>query len=224
MERKNERLPIFTERFRELQGKQSNTDFAEFLGISRQTVGFYWNGDRVPDALTLIKIAQKCSVSADWLLGLTEVSSKSADIREICEFTMLNEQAVCKLHELNQMEYVHGFFNSLILQPNIRILEKNIRRAVAAWNAYNRQPPGPGGKMPMYKIQDMTAEEYDEWKRLEFEAMLKADEGIDNALNAGEYMKISHDEAAELFIDRAASFLHGTVDDFISSLVEREEE
>lgn len=177
----------------------------------------------MPDAITLIKIAQKCSVSADWLLGLTEVSSKNADIREICEFTMLNEQAICKLHELHHMEYIQGFINSLILQPNIRILEKNIRRAVAAWNAYNRQPPGTGGKIPMYKIQDMTAEEYDEWKRLEFNAILKTDEDIDKSLEAGEYMKISHDEALELFTDRATSFLHGVVSDFISSLVQREE-
>lgn len=72
MERKNERLPIFTERFRELQGEQSNTEFADFLGISRQSVGFYINGDRVPDALTLTKIAEKCDVSADWLLGLSD--------------------------------------------------------------------------------------------------------------------------------------------------------
>ena len=71
MERKNDRLPIFTERFRELQGERSNTEFADFLGISRQTVGFYFNGDRVPDALTLVKISQRCGVSADWLLGLS---------------------------------------------------------------------------------------------------------------------------------------------------------
>ena len=45
MERKNERLPIFTERFRELQGDRSNTEFADFLGISRQTVGFYKNAE-----------------------------------------------------------------------------------------------------------------------------------------------------------------------------------
>ena len=71
VERKNDRLPIFTESFRELQGERSNTEFAAFLGISRQTVGFYFNGDRVPDALTLVKISQRCGVSADWLLGLS---------------------------------------------------------------------------------------------------------------------------------------------------------
>ena len=106
----------------------------------------------------------------------------------------------------------------------IKILEKNIKRAAAAWNAYNRQPPGPGGKVPMHRIQDMTAEEYDEWKRLEFEATLKIDEDIDKSLEAGEYMKISHDEALELFTERAAGFLDGAVDDFICSLVYREEE
>lgn len=78
MERKNERLPIFTERFRELQGKQSNTEFTEFLGISRQTVGFYYNGDRVPDALALIKIAEKCKVSVDWLLGMTDSKKRES--------------------------------------------------------------------------------------------------------------------------------------------------
>ena len=33
--KKDNRLPIFTERFRELQGDLSNTDYADFLGISR---------------------------------------------------------------------------------------------------------------------------------------------------------------------------------------------
>ena len=79
MKRKNDRLPIFTERFRELQGEKTNTEFADFLGISRQTVGFYCNGDRVPDALTLIKISQKCGVSADWLLGLSDYKNKETE-------------------------------------------------------------------------------------------------------------------------------------------------
>ena len=94
MEHKNDRIPIFTERFRELQGDRSNTEFAEFLGISRQTVGFYCNGDRIPDAMTLKQIAEKCNVSTDWLLGLSDARSTDADIRKICEYTGLSEKAV----------------------------------------------------------------------------------------------------------------------------------
>ena len=73
MERKENRLPIFTQRFRELQGERSNTDFADFLGLSRQTVGFYCNSDRLPDVITLIQIAEKCNVSTDYLLGVTDI-------------------------------------------------------------------------------------------------------------------------------------------------------
>ena len=99
MERKNDRLPIFTERFRELQGERSNTEFADFLGISRQTVGFYCNGDRVPDALTLIKISQKCGVSVDWLLGLSTAKTYCAEIAQICNYIGLSPDSVQTLHE-----------------------------------------------------------------------------------------------------------------------------
>lgn len=97
MEHKNKRLPIFTERFRELQGDKSNTDFASFLGISRQTVGFYCNGERLPDALSLIQIAEKCQVSADWLLGLSKEKSYEADIQKVCNYTGLSASAVSNL-------------------------------------------------------------------------------------------------------------------------------
>ena len=76
----NNRLPIFTKQFRELQGERTNTEFADFLGISRQTVGFYCNGDRIPDAQILRDIAKKCNVSSDWLLGLTDIRNPDTNI------------------------------------------------------------------------------------------------------------------------------------------------
>lgn len=75
-EKKDPRFPVFRERFNALLEGRSVTEFAEFLGMSRQTVGFYLNGDRIPDALTLRDIAEKCMVSADWLLGLSEYSNR----------------------------------------------------------------------------------------------------------------------------------------------------
>ncbi|MBD5152263.1 MAG: helix-turn-helix transcriptional regulator [Oscillibacter sp.] len=104
MEQKSERLPVFTERFRQLQGKQSNTEFAEFLGISRQSVGFYLNGDRIPDAVTLIKIAEKCDVSSDWLLGLSNVQDRSAELQQVCNYTGLSSHAVRNLHILSSLD------------------------------------------------------------------------------------------------------------------------
>ena len=67
-----EKFPIFTSRFRTLRRDRSQAEFADFLEISRPTVGFYENGERIPDASTLARICEKCEVSADWLLGLTK--------------------------------------------------------------------------------------------------------------------------------------------------------
>ena len=97
----NNRFPIFTERFRALQGGRSNTEFAEFLGMSRQTVGFYCNGNRVPDAVALRQIVEKCQVSADWLLGLSDVRHINGELSQVCEYTGLNERAVEQLHSLS---------------------------------------------------------------------------------------------------------------------------
>lgn len=74
MERSNERkarFPIFRDRLNILLGDMSTTDFADKVDVSRQTMGFYLNGDRIPDSLTLARICKVCSVSSDWLLGLT---------------------------------------------------------------------------------------------------------------------------------------------------------
>lgn len=102
---KQERFPMFRNRFRELQGTQSNIEFANYLGFSRQTVGFYYNGDRIPDALKLKEIAEKCNVSADWLLGLSNVKSNDGSIKSVCEYTGLSEQAVESLvHDMFQRE------------------------------------------------------------------------------------------------------------------------
>ncbi len=99
---KKPRLKVFQERFTLLckEHGSNNTDFAEFLEMSRQTVGFYLNGDRVPDALNLIKIAEKCNVSADWLLGLSGTKSTDIDVQKICKKTGLSEHAVTLIIDL----------------------------------------------------------------------------------------------------------------------------
>ena len=63
---------VFRDRLRKLLGDMTTTEFANKVGVSRQTMGFYLNGDRIPDALTLLQICKACNVSAGWLLGQTE--------------------------------------------------------------------------------------------------------------------------------------------------------
>lgn len=68
---RKDRFPIFRERLNILLGDMSTTDFADKVDVSRQTMGFYLNGERIPDSLTLARICKACNVTSDWLLGLT---------------------------------------------------------------------------------------------------------------------------------------------------------
>lgn len=88
------RFPEFRDAFLELMGDMTLDQFSKKLEMSRATVGFYAAGQRIPDALGLRKIAEKCNVSADWLLGLSETRSADIDVQKICKKTGLSEQSV----------------------------------------------------------------------------------------------------------------------------------
>lgn len=98
------RLPVFAERFSKLRGEKTQGEFADFLGISRPTVGFYENGSRLPDALVLRQISEKCKVSADWLLGISDAKAQCGDLRQACAFTGLSEEALTSIEELYEQE------------------------------------------------------------------------------------------------------------------------
>lgn len=66
-------LNVFSERLNELRGSMSQAEFGKMCGISRVTVGFYENGERLPDARILAQIAQACNVTSDYLLGLSDL-------------------------------------------------------------------------------------------------------------------------------------------------------
>lgn len=118
MQQKDGRLPIMKTRLKELQGDMSATDFAKKIGLSRQTVGFYLNGDRIPDSETLIQICQSCHVSADWLLGLSEEKTMDSSAQSASLYTGLSGGAVEFLHNCPDTltrSFFRKFFDSLIL-------------------------------------------------------------------------------------------------------------
>ena len=112
------KFPEFQAALLSLQGDRTIEEFANKVGLSRATIGFYISGSRLPDAKRILQIAKKCDVSADYLLGLTKIPSANVEIRKICEYTGLEEYSVNKLHALNnskaEQNTIIEFINSLL--------------------------------------------------------------------------------------------------------------
>ena len=96
------RFPEFQKRFNELRGEMSQKDFAKKIGVSTPTVGFYENGERVPDALTLLRIADIFDVSVDYLLGRAEC--KTADNESIKKAIGFSDEAIDQLRKLSAVK------------------------------------------------------------------------------------------------------------------------
>ena len=75
-------------------------DFANKVGISRQTMDFYLNGKRSPSAESLIKISKEFHVTTDWLLAITDTRSQSSDIQSIVNVLHLSEAAAHNMMKL----------------------------------------------------------------------------------------------------------------------------
>ena len=63
----------FSERLKQILSEINTThqELADILGVQRQTVSLYTNGQIRPDISTLALIGQHFGVTTDWLLGLT---------------------------------------------------------------------------------------------------------------------------------------------------------
>lgn len=161
------RLPVFAERFAMLRGDKTQGEFAEFLGISRPTVGFYENGTRIPDALVLRQIAEKCGVSADWLLGISDTRTADGTIRAACEYTGLSETALQNLHMESHDKDVIGALSRL-LENDFEELHRLDREVYLAMRMYQSVPFGThieetlGSYLPE-DIKDTVFKCLDEW-------------------------------------------------------------
>lgn len=90
-----EKFSIFSRRLLSLiLGSFKNLNvIAEEMGITRQSLAQYRDGNNIPDALTLAKIADYFDVSADYLLGRTDVKSMNLDVKAIHNKTGLSESS-----------------------------------------------------------------------------------------------------------------------------------
>ena len=161
------RFPEFQTAFNELMGDMTLKDFADKLGMSRATVGFYSAGQRIPDALGIKTIAEKCGVSADWLLGISDIRTADTTIRAACEYTGLSEAAIQNLHlESRDKEVINAL--SHLLENDFEELHRLDREIYLAMRMYQSVPFGthieePLGRYLPKDIKDTVFKCLDEW-------------------------------------------------------------
>ena len=104
MESKNTCVEVFGKRLKELRKANGYTieQFADMVGISKSTLGYYENDKRMPDIEILARIADTLNVNADYLIGRTNTTALKGKVKTVCEFTGLSDCAVEYLSELVQ--------------------------------------------------------------------------------------------------------------------------
>lgn len=114
----------FKKRFSALRAESglSQSKLGKELSLSPATIGYYENGDRLPDIETAAKIAQYFGVSADYLLGLSDVKSIKQDIKIACEVTGLSEDSVETLQEIRGDACDSDVLNCLLSKPERKAL------------------------------------------------------------------------------------------------------
>ena len=75
-------------------------EFADKIGVSRNSLGFWLRADRTPSAENLADIRKATGISIDYLLGLAPSPASDPAIREICEYTGLSPESVKALHNI----------------------------------------------------------------------------------------------------------------------------
>ena len=93
--------------------------FADMVGISKSTLGYYENDKRMPDIEILARIANVLNVNADYLIGRTNTTARKGKMKTVCEFTGLSDRAAEYLAELVEkkdyakLEIINHLFQEL---------------------------------------------------------------------------------------------------------------
>lgn len=93
---------VFKTRLKELRGNKNQTETAKEMGISRSALSYYEAGERTPDINVLCTIAKYYNVTADYLLGLSDIPKPDIETASIEAKTGLNKKAITQLNLLKR--------------------------------------------------------------------------------------------------------------------------
>lgn len=129
-------MATFAERLTELRNEKgmSQDAISTELGVSKNSIYYYENEKRVPDANTVIKFARFFNVTSDYLLGLED--SRTHDGQAVFEKLKLSDKAMQVLIDNNTV--IERFYRDNAFSRNHLILNKGYEKARLEDSAYAR--------------------------------------------------------------------------------------
>ena len=118
----------------------STSDFANALGVPRQTLGFWLRGDRTPSAESIVNISEVSGLSTDYILGIYPFPEHAKGdakerIGDMVNFTGLVEKELLFLNRAFDMAKTPTEYALALLEivkqrlTNITTKEKNGKEA-----------------------------------------------------------------------------------------------
>ena len=102
------------------ESKLTREEFAKRCEISTSALTNYLKGSRTPDAAKLPHICEEFKVSADWLLGLSDIRNPSAELKGVVDYTGLSEKVIKRITDNDDLgEYINEI-NHFIEIPYFR--------------------------------------------------------------------------------------------------------
>lgn len=95
---------IFSARLKELRKESGLTieEFANEVGISRSSIGYYENQNRLPDLAVAARMAEVLNVTADYLVGRSNARTQAPKLKNICDYVGLSDKSVEMLANLKK--------------------------------------------------------------------------------------------------------------------------
>lgn len=130
---------IFKTRLKELRGCRNQTQVAKEIGISRSALSYYESGERTPDINILYLIAQYYDVTADYLLGLSNIPKPDIDSAAISNKLGLNQCAIDNLSQIvrsiNEAPSNNSRILPFLLLQTINMIISNSKISESLFNA-----------------------------------------------------------------------------------------
>jgi transcriptional regulator with XRE-family HTH domain len=123
---------IFAVRLRELIEKKAivHETMAKGIGVCRQAIGKWANGETVPDVFTAAKLAKYFEVSTDFLVGNTDEPNPNIKIQAIRNITGLSGEAIEILSINNSLalDEIKEYGDNHFGKKSLNILNKMIEQ------------------------------------------------------------------------------------------------